>query len=246
MGATEIDHAFGLLKFRALSQRASKICDKPPPPGQAAQDHQDLTTWLEDTKKNHPAIVAAMAQVEAARKKVDSARADGLPTVDLVVNAYQNGYPGQGVSQTQTRVETVGLTVTVPLFEGFATTYKIRSAQAQAEQSVAQLADTENQTLMEVVKAYADATSSLQNLSYSATLLNAAQEALATSQRRYDKGAADIMEMLTTQTAFADAAQERIRTLAEWRSARLRLLAGSGVLGRDRIESVEQGKVIAQ
>ncbi|WP_347990130.1 TolC family protein [Methylomonas sp. AM2-LC] len=99
---------------------------------------------------------------------------------------------------------------------------------------------------MEVVKAYADATSSLQNLSYSATLLNAAQEALATSQRRYDKGAADIMEMLTTQTAFADAAQERIRTLAEWRSARLRLLAGSGALGRDRIESVEQGKVIAQ
>jgi hypothetical protein len=28
MGATEIDHAFGLLKFMALSQGAGKICDK--------------------------------------------------------------------------------------------------------------------------------------------------------------------------------------------------------------------------
>ncbi|MGD0961814.1 MAG: TolC family protein, partial [Methylomonas sp.] len=113
-------------------------------------------------------------------------------------------------------------------------------AQAQAEQSAAQLADTEQQTLMEVVKAYADATSSLQNLESSTALLKAAQEALDSSQRRYDKGAADILEMLNTQTALADAGQERIKTVAEWRSARLRLLASSGVLGRDRIENAEK------
>lgn len=212
-----------------------------PQNAQLEQSSQDLNAWLEETKKNHPAIVAAIAQLQAARKKIDSAQSEGLPTVDLMVNAYQNGYPGQGVSLTQTRVETIGLTVTVPLFEGFATTYKIRGAQAQAEQNEAQLADTENQTLMEVVKAYADATSSLHNLGYSATLLQAAEDALATSQRRYDKGAADILEILNTQTALADAAQERIRTLSEWSSARLRLLAASGVLGRSVVQGVDGG-----
>ncbi|MGD0961907.1 MAG: TolC family protein, partial [Methylomonas sp.] len=95
-----------------------------------SEQRKDLRDWLEDTQKQHPAIIAAMAQVEAARQKIATARAEGLPTLDLVVNAYQNGYPGQGVSLTQTRVETVGVTLTVPIFEGFATTYKIRSAQA--------------------------------------------------------------------------------------------------------------------
>lgn len=127
----------------------------------------------------------------------------------------------------------------MPLFEGFSRTYQIRGAEAQAEQREAELADTEQLILMEVVKAYADATSSLCNLEFSSTLLKAAQDALVTSRRRYDKGAADILEILNTQTALADAQQERIRTLAEWRAARLRILASSGLLGQSQIRRVD-------
>lgn len=210
-------------------------------PGQLEQDGKDLQIWLEEAKRHHPAIAAAQAQWEAAKERITAARSEGLPTVDFVMNAYQNGYPGQGVSLSQTRVETIGVNLTVPLFEGFSRTYKIRGAEAQAEQRQAELADTEQQTLMEVVKAHADATSSLRNLEFSSTLLKAAQEALATSQRRYDKGAADILEILNTQTALADAQQERIRTLAEWRAARLRILASSGLLGQSLIRSAESG-----
>jgi outer membrane protein len=89
---------------------------------------------------------------------------------------------------------------------------------------------------MEVVKAHADALSSLQNLQASQNLLEAAQEALATSQRKYDKGATDILEILNTQGALADAKQERIRCVAEWRSARLRLMANTGMLGMSSIQ----------
>ncbi len=67
------------------------------------------------------------------------------------------------------------------------------------EQKEAALADTEHQIAREVIKAYADATSSLKNLDASAIL---------------------------------DVRHERIRCLAEWRSARLRLLASSGQMGR--------------
>ena len=88
---------------------------------------------------------------------------------------------------------------------------------------------------MEVGKAYADAVSSLQNLQASETLLIAAQDSLNTSQRKYDKGAADILEMLHTQAALADAQQERIRCIAEWRSARLSLLANAGMMGREAL-----------
>ena len=48
--------------------------------------------------------------------------------------------------------------------------------------------------------------------------------------------AADILELLNTQMALADARQERVRSLADWRSARLRLLATSGILSNDALD----------
>jgi len=196
----------------------------------------ELDDWLKIAAEKHPAILAAKARWEASRQKITAVRSEGLPTIDINANYYENGYPGQGLSPTRSQVGTVGIFISFPLFEGFSRTYKIRGAEAQAEQRAAELKDTEHNTLMEVVKAHADTASSLQNLKASENLLNAAVESLDTSKRKYDKGAADILEVLNTQAALADAQQERIRSLAEYRSARLRLLANVGMMGRDAVE----------
>lgn len=129
-------------------------------------------------------------------------------------------------------MNTIGFTLTVPLFEGFSRTYKVRGAQAQLEHSYAQFLDTELQVSIEVIKAHADAVSSYENLEASAAWLDAAQSAVLSSQKRYDKGVADILELLTTQNTLADAQQERVRCLAEWRAAQLRLMANAGMLDR--------------
>jgi outer membrane protein len=192
---------------------------------------------LEDTQKNHPAIIAAKAQVEAAQNQVTVARSAGLPTVSFSSNYYKNTQPGEAVSQIDTREFTVGVGLTIPFFDGFSSTYKVRGAEAQVEQRKAELADTADRIALELIKAYADATLALQNLDASANLLKAAQEALAVSRRRYDRGAADITEMLSTQSTLSHAQHERVRCLAEWRSARLRLLANAGQMGRSAAQN---------
>jgi len=199
-------------------------------------DAKTLNAWLDIAQQSHPAILAAQARWKAAKQKITATRSEGLPTVDFSANYYQNGYPSQGISPTQSRVSTVGVSVSIPFFDGFSRTYKIRGAQAQAEQRAEELQDTEQNILMEVVKAHADAIASLSNLDASKKLLTAAQESLQTSQRKYEKGAADILEILNTQVALSDAQQERIRSLAEWRSARLRLLANVGLMGREAVQ----------
>lgn len=202
------------------------------PPRQAAED---LDTWLQEAGKRHPAIVAARAQLEAARYTVTATRSEGLPTLNFSTSYYENGRLEQSPSATRTQELALVATVSVPIFDGFSHTYKVRGAEAQVEQKDAELRDTEHQSLMEVVKAHADAGAALQNLEASARLLATALEALEVSTRKYAKGAADILEILNAQTALAEARQERIRSLAEWRSARLRLLAGVGLLGRTAI-----------
>jgi len=116
------------------------------------------------------------------------------------------------------------------------THYKVEAARALANAKEAELEDTEQSTLMGVISAHADAESALRNLRASEDLLTAAQQAFASSQRRYTDGAADIIELLTTQSTRADAEGERIRCLAEWRAARLMLLASAGRLDRAAVQ----------
>ena len=127
--------------------------------------------------------------------------------------------------------------LTVPIFEGFSRTYKVRGAQAGVEQKQAELADTEHMVSMEVIKTHADAGAALNNLRASADLLDAAESGLSIAQRRYDHRAADIVEVLNAQSALADARQERIRCLAEWHSARLRLFSSAGQMGRGSVSA---------
>lgn len=200
-----------------------------------ADDSRDmgkyLAAWLAQARDQHPALVAARAQVAAAQEKVKIIRSEGLPSIDASGNMYKNGRPNQGLPSVNTTEKVVTLTLNIPIFDGFANKYKVSGAQAQVEQQQASLLDTTHQVLMEVVKAHADAQSALGNLESSQRLLQAAQNALASVQRKFDRGASDILDILSTQAALADAHQQRIRCLAEWRSARLRLLAASGGLG---------------
>lgn len=198
----------------------------------AGEIGKDLNSWLEEAQKNHPAIVAARSQVAAAQNQVTVAKSAGLPTVNFSANYYRNTRPGEAVTAAEAEETTIGIGMTIPLFDGFSNTYKVRGAQAQVEQKKAELADTENRVALELIKAYVDTTAALQNLGSSASLLKAAEDSLAVSKRRYDKGAADITEMLSTQSTLSEARHQRIRCLSEWHSARLRLLSSAGQMGR--------------
>lgn len=134
----------------------------------------------------------------------------------------------------------VGVSLNIPLFDGFSHTYKVRGAQGQIELKEAELRETQSQILGDIAVAHAEATAALASLASSQALLDAARHALENVQRRYDRGIADIVEMLNVQAALADAEQERVRSLADWRSARLRLLASAGTLGRSAIAPLRQ------
>jgi outer membrane protein len=204
--------------------------------GPEAADEKSLAAWLDEARRKHPALAAARAEIDAARAQVASERSSGLPTVDLQVDYYANGFPQQGLSTSRQRSTTVGVSISIPVFDGFMRRYRVRAAEATVRVKEANLVNTERDTLTEVVKAYSDAETAVANVRESQNLLESAASSQVSSKRRYDAGAADILELLNTQMALADARQERVRSLADWRSARLRLLATSGILSNDALD----------
>jgi outer membrane protein len=199
--------------------------------GSSSTFEQELDNWLRMTDRSHPAILAAEAQLNAAQSGVTSARAQSLPTLDFSANYYKNGFPNQGLATNRERIGNIGLFVSIPLFSGFSHRYQVGQAQAVAEERKANLDDTRHNVLMQVVKAHADARTALSNLTSSNMLVSTADDSLESSQRRYSKGAANILEILNAQKELAEAKAERIRCLMEWRAARLRLMAEAGLLG---------------
>ena len=63
----------------------------------------ELQRWLEETEKTHPAILAAKAQIDAAKLKIDATDSGGMPTLDLSGSFYQNGRPSQGMTPNRTQ-----------------------------------------------------------------------------------------------------------------------------------------------
>lgn len=195
-------------------------------------EDKNLDAWLQMARQSHPAIAAARHKYEAANQKVLVARSQGLPVADFAVNYSQNGMSSLGQTQYESRTTNTAFTITVPLFEGFARNYKIRGAAALVDQAAAELRNVENSILIEIIKTHADTTTSAQRFGDLDQLRNTASSALGSVMRRYERGAADIVEVIVMQNTLSDVQTEVIQGLAELRSAKLRLLASTGLIGR--------------
>lgn len=182
-----------------------------------------LDDWLENARQNHPAIVAARAQSAAAEAALQAVRADGLPTVDFSLGHYRDGRPNQQLSTQHSRENVIGISLDVPLFDGFANRYEVRAAQAVVEQKEIELQATEQQTLMELVQLHTEAHASLGNLRAAANLYRAADVASQSAQRQYEHGALDILQLNQSLAALQQAQDDLMRIQLEWSRARLKL-----------------------
>lgn len=185
--------------------------------------HKALDEWLQNMRQNHPTIKAARAQWQAAQANIQAAQAEGLPSIDVSYNYYRNGRPNQSLSSMRNRERLVGITLTIPLFDGFATTYKVRNAQAIAKQKAVEYQATEQQVLQDMVSTYADAQSAWRTLNAANGLLVIAREAQQSTQRLYQRGAADILQLNHALSNLEQAQQEQAQAQAEWLRARLKL-----------------------
>ncbi len=192
---------------------------------------QSVDVLIDLAKRQHPSLVAAQAQVKAAEANIAAAKAEGLPTFSLIGTIDRNEQPGQYSFDTATNTSTIGLQLKVPLFEGFGRVYRVQAAKAQYEKTVADLADAEQKISLDVWKNYQALYAETENLTTTEELLQSATLSFSIAQGRYKSGVGTIIELLNAQTALANARQQKIQALSNWRSARIRLAASLGQLG---------------
>lgn len=185
----------------------------------------DLNTLIATARQHRPDLQAASAQVKAAQASVDAARAADKPTLSLSVAANQFGSGG-----INSHNSLIGINLNVPVFSGYALTYRIRVAEAQADVKNGQLEQVHLQVALDVWTAYQNLTTAAQSLRTTADLLGSAEQSERVSLGRYKAGVGSMLDVLNAQSALASARQQRIQSTFNWNISRASLAQTMGNL----------------
>ncbi|MFZ2974396.1 MAG: TolC family protein [Ferribacterium limneticum] len=198
---------------------------------------KEVDAMIAEAQGRRPDLKAAEAQLKAAEASVDIARAQGRPTVSLAAGpSWQNsaGVVTQGGS--------IGLTLNVPIFTGFDTTYRVRSAAAQADVRAAQRDRIKNQIALDVWRAYQSLTTATQSLKTSADLVASAEQSERVALGRYKAGVGTVLDLLSAQSALASARLQRIQAQLDWNVYRATLAQSMGALDYTLLQPAAEGR----
>jgi len=193
----------------------------------------DVNVLIEQARQRRPDLRAAEAQVNAAKASTEATRAAGRPTISLTATANQNNTAG-----INTRSSAVGINLNIPIFNGFAPTYRVRSAEAQVDVKNAQLEQLRQQVALDVWTAYQHLVTATQSLRSSADLLDSAKQSEQVALGRYKAGVGSILDVLNAQSALAGARQQRIQSAFNWNISRAALAQAMGNLDGNLLQTL--------
>ena len=198
---------------------------------------RDMAALIAEARQRRPDLRAAEAQVRAATAGIDVARASGRPKLSLSAGpAWQN------VGGIATEGGSLGVTINVPLFTGFDTTYRVRAAEAQAEAQEARRDSIARQVALDVWQSWQSLATASQSLKTSADLVASAEQSAKVALGRYKAGVGSILDVLTAQSALAAARQQRIQAALDWQVYRATLAQSMGSLDYGLLQPVGGGR----
>lgn len=198
---------------------------------------KEVDALIGEAQARRPDLRAAEAQLKAAEASVDLARAQGRPTISLAA-----GPSWQESAGAITQGNSIGLSLNVPLFAGFDTTYRVRSAAAQAEVRAAQRDRLKNQVALDVWRAYQSLTTATQSLKTTADLVASAEQSAKVALGRYKAGVGTVLDLLTAQSALASARLQRIQAQLDWNVYRATLAQAVGALDYTLLQPAAEGR----
>jgi outer membrane protein len=194
---------------------------------------QDIAELIEQARKSRPDLLAAKAQINAAKALADAARAAAKPTITMTASTNQNTSAG-----INTQGSTLGLSLTAPLFSGYAPTYRIRAAEAQIETRKAQMERINLQVALDVWTAYQNLATTTQNRRTTSQLLESAEQSERVALGRYKAGAGIMLDLLNAQNTLAGARQQRIQADLNWNISRAALAQAMGSLDAELLQTL--------
>lgn len=190
---------------------------------------------LEIALERNPMLAAAKADANATNLEIRVAEAARLPRLSAVGSANYNNYlgslnstiPGRSFVQTQ-RTATVGLSATIPLYQGGLPAAQVRRAQAVASQSLEQVVLVERQVTAETRAAFSRYLATQSVIRSAQAQLAANELALEGVRAENSVGTRNILDVLNAQQELLNSRVQLVTAERDAYVASFALLASMG------------------
>lgn len=207
------------------------LAEDDPAFGQALELDRAVDALIDAARTRRPEFRAAEATVLAREAGVRSAEAAGRPRLSAF---FASGRQQGGVLANSS---SVGVSLTIPLFTGYRSTYEIAAAEIQADLARTERDRVANQVALEVWRAYHRLQSETEADRRSDDLVDSAAAAARLALGRYQAGMGLLLDVTSAQANLAQARQNQLQTRLGLRVARAELAQALGELSWDWMES---------
>lgn len=188
---------------------------------------QSVDSVINDALRNRPDLAAARAQAAAAGAQIRVAKSAEFPSLRLGSNAARTVFTPTGASGPSYGIS---LGLSIPIFDGFSRQYDVGAAQARADAYGALADQTRQNVITQVFVSYYALQTSAHRVATSDDLLASAQQSAQVAAGRYREGVGSILDLLTAQSALANARAQNVQSRWQWYSAIAQLARDAGVL----------------
>ncbi|MDP5238863.1 efflux transporter outer membrane subunit [Uliginosibacterium sp. 31-16] len=149
-----------------------------------------------------PDVIAARLRAEAAAKRIDSAKAEFYPNVNLSAFIGVQSLGLDKLFKSGSDIGSVGPAISLPIFDSGRLQAQYRSRRADYEEAVANYDSTVTQALREVADAAVSQRALAPRLERGEAAFGAAKQAWQIARNRYDGGLSNYLDVLTAEDAM--------------------------------------------
>ena len=209
----------------------------------ALPESRDVEGWVATALSENPSLKAQAADVEAAEHNVATARSGHYPTLGLRAGygkALPSLYGNPEFTGSNDASTSVGLTLSIPIFSGFATQSGVRSALAQRDIARDQLEQQKRALERNTRNAYQALVAGISEVEARRLALVSAQSAYEASQVGLEVGTRTVLDVLNNQRTLFSAQQDYAQAKYNFLQNRLLLEQAAGTLQLADLEDVNR------
>jgi TolC family type I secretion outer membrane protein len=174
-----------------------------------------------------PELVASQARVAANRSLATAAWDQHLPTISASGNWTWSNFDFPLFSRW-----TAGVTLTVPIFQGFAISGQVDQARANADAAQADLELLKESVREEIEQNYLSLREAEERIAAATKLVDLAEENFRLADRQYAAGVGTAIDAADAQLSLSNARITKIQALSDYNGFLIRLQRSIGIVGR--------------
>ena len=200
-----------------------------------------MEEWVDRAQTESLAVLAQLANQEIANREIERQRAGHYPTVDLVATYGQNKtvitFAGAPLNNEST-TGTVGVQVSVPLFQGLGQESRVRESAHLLDRARAEVDFARRNAAQQARQAWLGVANGIAQTAALRAAQVSSQSSLDANKLGYEVGVRINIDVLNAQQQLYVTRRDLARARYDTLLAQLRLKAAAGQLAEPEIEAV--------